>query len=118
MPCDIIIPDEWYMIKEKLKYLYELKGFRGILLTGSIIISNEIGPIKDFDIVLSFDDMKSVLDHADVINNLPQKIGRTPVDYFYYLGENPDLYFASLDCDKKILYTSKWFSLNFAFYFT
>lgn len=111
-PTDISIPSTYPSIKEALKSLWGLDGFKGILLTGSCIVSNAPWPPKDYDIVLSFDSLKSIVKHADAIKSLPEQIGGIKTDYFYYIGENPDLYFVSLDCDNKILYTSQWFELK------
>lgn len=112
LPTDIDIPEEYPTIKESLSDLWTMKGFNGLLLTGSCIVKNLPKPPKDYDIVLSFDTLENVINQAEIINDLPKTINGVKCDYFYYLGENPDLYFVSLDCDKKILYTSQWFELN------
>lgn len=111
-PTDISIPSTYESIKQALSSLWKMDGFKGILLTGSCIISNAPWPPKDYDIVLQFDTLANVIKGVDAIKALPKEIGGIKTDYFYYLGENPDLYFVSLDCDNKILYTSQWFELK------
>lgn len=106
------IPPTYDSIKSALSSLWKLDGFKGILLTGSCIVSNGPWPPKDYDIVLQFDTLANVVKNAEAIKALPEMIGGIKTDYFYYLGDNPDLYFVSLDCENKILYTSKWFELK------
>jgi len=111
-PTDIVIPSTYESIRNSVSSMWNISGFKGILLTGSCIVGNAPWPPKDYDIVLQFDTLKTVVDNAATIKALPASIDGIKADYFYYIGDNPDLYFVSLDCEKKILYTSKWFELK------
>jgi hypothetical protein len=111
MPVDIEIPDSYAGIKRSLSFLDNKSGYLGFYLTGSVIIKTATKPPKDYDIVLKFDSIKSIL-NANLNDNLPKNIDGIKTDYFYYIGDNPEVYFACMDVEKKILYTSPWFDLK------
>jgi hypothetical protein len=111
MPVDIEIPLDYEIIKKDLNFLKDIKGYLGFYLTGSLIIKGATKPPKDYDIVLKFDSIKSLLE-ANLSKILPEKINEIKTDYFYYIGENPEVYFACMDVENKILYTSTWFDLK------
>jgi hypothetical protein len=55
------------------------------------------------------DDLKKV--DKDFVSMFPKMIDATPCDYFF--GTSSDsLFFVTLDCEKRILYKSKWFDLK------
>lgn len=111
-PVEVYIPEAWQQISEQLAFLKSLPGFKRLLLTGSVIVKGDV-PVKDYDVVLWFDGLKSILD-ADLAAKLPKTINGVSVDYFYNTSadEVPDFYFASLDPENKILYTSRWFNIK------
>lgn len=109
-PANIIIPPIWQEIKISLASLAEASGFKGLLLTGSVILNREQLP-KDLDIVLHF---QTAADAVRCNVTLPKFIAGIKTDYFYYIGNQPDVYFACLDCDAKKLYLSRWLPLTIA----
>ena len=115
LPVDIIIPDEYPIILENLKFLYDINGFNDLLLTGSAITANAKRPLKDFDIVLWFDTLEDYLNN-DIQNKLPEYINNIKVDYFIIIGSKDlslsSLFFCCLSPKYNKLYKSKWFELN------
>lgn len=107
-PVDIHIPKLWPEIKKAITFLDGKAGYAGAMLTGSVILRIDTAP-KDLDIVLRFDTAANAL---LALQGLPQKIAGIKTDFFYYIGENPDVYFACLDCESKKLYLSGWLPLT------
>ena len=94
-------------VRQALAFLWDVPGFLGLYLTGSVIL--RIGkPQKDLDIVLRFADTKSAI----AAGNLPEKIAGIKTDFFYYIGADADIFFACLDCEQKRLILSGWFPLK------
>lgn len=114
-PYEIQFPKQYDEIKRALEPMRSLPGFRGILLTGSMLARNAPQPLKDYDVILWFADLKSALASQKVYRP-PEFVGEMKMDYFYNVGGDkaPDVYFASLDPERKILYTSRWFKMNIA----
>lgn len=110
VPADIHVPALWPEIQERLGYLSGIVGFRGVMLTGSVILRRD-ATLKDLDIVLRFDNVASALVARDT---LPKTIGGIKTDFFFYIGETPDIYFACLDCEERKLYLSRWLPLKIA----
>ncbi len=108
-PADIHVPKIWPEIQERLGYLSGIVGFRGVMLTGSVILRRD-APLKDLDIVLKFDNVASALVAKDT---LPKTIGGIKTDFFFYIGD-ADVYFACLDCEERKLYLSRWLPLKIA----
>lgn len=106
-PVDVHIPALWPPVKQALAYLDGLPGFRGLMLTGSMILRTDIVP-KDLDIVLRFNTAADALKCPE----LPKQIAGIKTDFFYYIGEAPDVYFACLDCEARKLYVSSWLPLK------
>lgn len=115
LPVDIIMPIEYNSILESLNFLYNISGFNDILLTGSMITANASRPLKDYDIVLWFNELEDYLDNR-VNNNLPRFIDGIKTDYFIIIGNKDislsSLFFCTISPKNKILYKSKWFELN------
>jgi hypothetical protein len=110
----IEIPEEWAHIKKALNFLYKEKGFKAILLTGSLIVRGTRRPPKDYDVILWFDDVeKTIKEEIKYRNVLPKTINGIGVDYFFVISkEDPDAFFSCIDPERKIFYESRWFSLN------
>ena len=115
LPVDIIVPNEYSIIFEDLKFLYNIDGFNDILLTGSAITSNAKRPLKDLDIVLWFDTIEDYL-HNDIKNKLPKYIDNIRTDFFIVIGSKDlslaSLFFCCVSPKHNKLYKSKWFKLN------
>lgn len=107
-PANIIIPKIWPEIKNALAGLQSESGFVGLLLTGSVILNRPQAP-KDLDVVLHF---QTAADAVKCKQRLPETIAGIKTDYFYYIGNQPDVYFACLDCDAKKLFLSRWLPLT------
>jgi len=106
---DVAIPPVWSTIKAELSYLYKEPYIKNILVTGSLVSKRE--QHKDYDIVLCITDFRAI-GNADFYNKLPRTINGVPVDYFITNLQESVLFFITLDCDRKILYTSSWFDLK------
>lgn len=109
-PADVHVPEIWQSVKRDLAYLDGLPGYRGAMLTGSAILRRN-SKLKDLDIVLRFDSAAKAL---LAIGSLPEFIDGIQTDFFFYVGENPDVYFACLDCEQRTLYVSRWMPLKIA----
>jgi glycosyltransferase involved in cell wall biosynthesis len=110
---DIHLPPEYPAIKEALKELWAFPGFKGIFLTGSLVAKNAPRPLKDYDVILWFEDVASAL-AAKKVYTPPKFVDGVRLDCFYNIGPGPapDAYFAALDAEKKVLYLSRWMKLN------
>lgn len=106
--ADIHVPALWPQIAEALAWLHRIAGFGGIMLTGSVIL-RRADSYKDLDIVLRFDDINGAITVKD---HLPETIAGIKTDFFYYIGERPDVYFACLDCEARKLFVSRWLPLT------
>lgn len=106
---DVCIPDAWSDIRKQLSHLYDLPFITKILVTGSLVSKRTSH--KDYDIVLCITSYRDIND-KEFYNKLPRRINDVPVDYFITSQQESVLFFITLDCDKKILYTSKWFDLK------
>ena len=114
LPMNIIIPNEYREIKTSLDFLNEYGGFRGVMLTGSLITSTAKKPPKDYDIVIWFSSIEDFIKH-DIKKILPKEIQGVKTDYFYYFGEESNLktlFFTTLDVDNKYLYVSEWYRMK------
>ena len=115
LPVDIIMPIEYDDILDNLKFLYDVVGFNDILLTGSMITGNANRPLKDYDIVLWFNNLEDYINDK-VKDNLPKSINGVKADYFIIIGDKDislsSLFFCTISPKNKILYKSKWFELN------
>lgn len=112
-PADIGTPEEWPQIRQDLAFLYDVKGFKAILITGSAVAKNAPRPLKDLDISLWFESAKALMDFRRSGVALPESISGVKADYFYYIGQEfPDQFFVALDPVAKKLYLSRWFKLN------
>lgn len=109
--ASIFIPPDWKSISKNLEFLYKDFPFvKNILLTGSVIVEESSLPHKDYDILLIVDDWDYVT--KDFISKLPEKINGIKCDYFFSNEVGKYMFFVSLDCINKKLYTVKWFDLK------
>jgi hypothetical protein len=101
----IRIPMEWYLIRKELYHLVESGKIKGILLTGSLIVG-EVSGHKDYDIILVIERLSEM---ESLKKELPVEINNKICDYYFCEKAGNDLFFISLDCENKKLYTSFWF---------
>ena len=113
----IAVPPEWPAIKNALDFLYQNQTFVRILLTGSVI-TDAPRPLKDYDILLIFDSMRTVIEREQEMHQrLPKTIEGVGVDYFFSAAPSdeiisPDTFYVQLDPENRVLYTSRWFRLR------
>ncbi len=106
---DVQIPSVWPDIKKATEHLHKFPFFTGVRLTGSIVSKKDT--YKDYDIVLCVTDIVKAHEEK-FLDNLPEFINGVRCDYFITNSPENVLFFICLDCDKKILYTTKWFELK------
>lgn len=109
-PVNVHVPEIWPKIRECLNWLESISGFRGLMLTGSVIL-RRAESMKDLDIVIRCDNVQTAITIKEC---LPSRIEGIKTDFYFYVGDNPDVYFACLDCDAKKLYVSRWLPLTIA----
>lgn len=109
-PVNVHVPAIWQRIKDSLEFLNNITGFDGIMLTGSVILRQDETP-KDLDIVLR---CQTVASAVVIRETLPKYIAGIKTDFYFYIGDKPDVYFACLDCEARKLYVSRWLPLTIA----
>ena len=124
LPTQIGVPAAWSEIKSSLAPMIEKPYVQNVLLTGSLIVKGK-DDHKDYDIAilvnnlsdflndnegLSYSSIVGARNHQKAISKLPTTIAGKNVDYFILTDVNP--FFATLDPERKKLYTSPYFDLN------